>query len=101
MDVSKRQAQRIRESIREVLLREWDPIGAAERDPNTDEYDAFVAGVYHRLLSGATDQELLTPLGSIEVCEMAITPEPGEPHRNRHVVTKLLAIDLAKEDADG
>ena len=100
MDVSKRQAQRIRESIREVLLREWDPIGAAERDPNTDEYDAFVEGIYHRLLSGASEEELLTHLGSIEVCEMAITPEPGEPRRNRHVVTKLLAIDLAAQDGE-
>ncbi len=35
----------IQESIRQVLLREWDPIGVRDVAEAQDEYDGYVGGV--------------------------------------------------------
>jgi hypothetical protein len=41
-----RRAKAIQESIREILLRDWDPIGVNDVPEAQDEYDSYVGGVY-------------------------------------------------------
>jgi hypothetical protein len=46
MDDPRRNARKIQESIRLVLLRDWDPIGVQDVPEAQDEYDSYVGGVY-------------------------------------------------------
>ena len=48
----------IQDSIRQILYREWDPIGVSGSAPE-DEYDSYIGPVY-RILSGSrSEQELI------------------------------------------
>jgi hypothetical protein len=43
-------AKRYQEAIREILLREWDPIGIAEEPDAQDEYDSYVHEIHGLLI---------------------------------------------------
>ena len=59
-------AREIQESIRQVLLRDWDPIGVSEVPEAQDEYDSYVGGVYRLLASRASEDEIIEHLYRIE-----------------------------------
>jgi hypothetical protein len=45
--------------LRDLLYREWDPIGVKDlADGSEDEYDAYVGQLGRRLRAGASDEEL-------------------------------------------
>jgi hypothetical protein len=49
--------------LRELLLREWDPIGIAElADSPLDEYEHYAGVVGRRLRAGASDEEIAAVL---------------------------------------
>jgi hypothetical protein len=55
---NKHQSRENRLRVRQLLLREWDPIGIYGDGPD-DEYDAYAAKAYVMLLDdGATDVEI-------------------------------------------
>jgi hypothetical protein len=68
----------ILESIRQVLLQDWDPIGIS-CDPNvTDEYDVYIAPIYRILVGTRSKDELIECLRRIERDEIAVgTGKPG------------------------
>jgi hypothetical protein len=69
-------ARQIQESIRGVLLHEWDPIGVKDVPEAQDEYDGYVGGVYGLLVSGATAEQLAEHLWKIETDTMGLsTPD--------------------------
>ena len=72
MDDPQRNARKIQESIRLVLLRDWDPIGVQDVPEAQDEYDSYVGGVYRLLASGATAQEIAEHLLRIEMFQMGL-----------------------------
>jgi hypothetical protein len=45
MSVKQRHSQVLRDTVKEILLREWDPIGIGGEDAAKDEYDAYVTGI--------------------------------------------------------
>jgi len=63
MDRRDKRAREIQNSIREVLIRDWDPIHVEDIP---DEYDAYVGGVYHLLARGASEFAIATYLASVE-----------------------------------
>lgn len=85
LDKEKRDENR----IKQILLQDWNPIDVAEMPEAQDEYDAYVRGVYHRLLHRVSKQELFDYLWEIETKHMGL-------YRNRShtntVVEKLMAI---------
>jgi len=63
--------------LRELLYREWDPIGLKDiAEGSDDEYDAYVGQLGRRLRAGASEDEVATLLQSFRA-EMGL--EPGEP----------------------
>lgn len=66
MKETEARARRIQESIRLVLLRDWDPIGVHDKPAAQDEYESYVGGVYRLLASGATEQQIAEHLWRIE-----------------------------------
>ncbi len=70
-----------------VLLHEWDPIGVSNEPNAQDEYDSYVAGVFHLLAAGVSNDELIDHLLEIETDRMGL---PGqERSRLAYLVEKL------------
>jgi len=47
---NKYQSRENRARVRDILMREWDPIGVADVPQAADEYDAYAATVYVMLM---------------------------------------------------
>jgi hypothetical protein len=65
-DQRDKRAREIQDAIREVLMREWDPIHVRDIPEAQDEYDGYVGGVYRLLASGASEVTIATHLASVE-----------------------------------
>ncbi len=92
-DSRDKRAAEIQDSIRQILYRDWNPIGFA--DLPGDEYDSYIAPVYRILAGSRSEQELIeflfrTARDTIGVaCE---TPEHLE--QLRPVARRLLELDV-------
>lgn len=63
--------------LRDLLYREWDPIGVKDlADDSIDEYDAYAGQIARRLRAGATEEDLALLLESFRR-DMGL--EPAEP----------------------
>src|SRR3954452_13870591 len=63
--------------LRELLYREWDPIGVKDlADGSEDEYDAYVGQLGRRLRAGASDEDVAAMLQSFRL-DMGL--DPGDP----------------------
>ena len=94
MDERTKRAKAIQESIRQVLLNEWDPIGINDIPEAQDEYDGYVGGVYRLLASGAS-KEIVQHLFRIEVETMGLGPVRPNSHYSRNVAQTLLRLNVA------
>ena len=56
----------LRNAIREILLRDWDPIGVQDVPEAQDEYDSYVGGIEGLLHRGASVEEIAAHLAKIE-----------------------------------
>lgn len=81
---------RIQAAIREVLYRDWDPIGVCGIAP-VDEYDSYIGSIYRLLSTAPTRESVAQELLKIEKECM------GYDHAIESllpVADKLLAIDI-------
>jgi hypothetical protein len=63
--------------LRDLLYRDWDPIGLKEiAEGSNDEYDAYVGQLGRRLRAGASEHDVATLLQSFRL-EMGL--DPGGP----------------------
>jgi hypothetical protein len=86
-------AREIQESIRQVLLRDWDPIGVSDVPEAQDEYDSYVGGVYRLLASGASEDEVIEHLQWIESDRMGLTA--ADPEELRVVAMRLAQLNVS------
>jgi hypothetical protein len=77
----------IQRKVREVLNREWDPIGVA--DVVDDEYDIYIEELYRLVKGNAPEQEIADRLRSIEVDRMELRAS---------AVTKLSAVAVSLQN---
>ncbi len=90
-------ARQIQESIEEILLRDWDPLGVRHEPACRDEYNCYVAGVYRLLVSGASVSEVAEHLARKEQRDLGFTT-PVE--RLMGIASRLKTIDLNLDAAD-
>ncbi len=63
--------------LREILYRDWDPIGVkAIADDSADEYEAYAGQIVRRLRAGADEEDLAALLESFRL-DMGL--EPADP----------------------
>jgi len=86
-------ARAVQELIRDILLRDWDPIGINDVPEAQDEYDSYVGGVYRLLASHSSADEIIDHLITIESQTMGLSP-PGR-ERLRPVANRLLALNVS------
>jgi hypothetical protein len=87
-----RRALRIIDSIRQVLAKDWDPIGIGDEIQAVGEYDAYIAPVYRILVGSRNENDLIDELRRIEVHEIGVMPTEAE--RLRSVALKLLSLSV-------
>ena len=98
MTSQEERAREIQSQIREILLREWDPIGVRDEPRARDEYDAYIGGVYRLLASEASPRSVAEHLARVEAEQMGL----GAPaDKLMDVATKLCALDVKLRIADG
>jgi|SRR6185295_13285726 len=87
-----RRARTIQESIHNILLRDWDPIGINDVPEAHDEYDSYIGGVYRLLASHRSIDQIVDYLATIETQTMGL----GVANRERlaHVANQLVALDV-------
>ena len=76
--------------VSDILFREWDPIGVNSNELCRDEYDGYVAGVVHWLMSGADEYKLAAGLSEIQRVSMGMSGIDEELHRR--VARRLLGL---------
>ena len=76
----------VRVAVRELLRREWDPIGVYGFDGADNEYDSYVAVILQLLEKRDSVDEIFDFLSWVEVEHMGLT---GDPVRRRHIATRL------------
>ena len=89
--IHKDRATQIQDAIREVLYRDWDPIGVCGMAPD-DEYDSYIGRIYRLLSSAPTREAVAQELQNIEIEIMCY--ERAEGKLNLAVADKLLAVDI-------
>ncbi len=92
MSNRKQKATEIQEKIRQVLLRDWDPIGVRDMTGPEDEYDAYIGGVYRLLASGASEHQITDYLYQIETNRMGLD---GNREGLKDVAEKLANLDIS------
>jgi hypothetical protein len=75
-----------RSRIRDILNKDWDPIGGCP----ADEYDGYVGKVAAMIRGGSTDNELLEYLRWAEAVQMGFNKFDGK--RARKVIALLRAL---------
>jgi hypothetical protein len=87
-------ADEISEAIRQVLVRDWDPIGVMD-DPEwpRDEYDSYIGEIYRYLARGESAEFIARHLCFVEEKLMGLGRVP-ESYR-LPVAIKLRAISVA------
>jgi hypothetical protein len=82
-------AQIQQEAIRQVLLRDWDPIGVAHVPEAQDEYDSYVSQIYGLLIRRERRQKLVDFLWWAETVNMGLY---GNRQRAERVADLLLQL---------
>jgi len=86
-----KRAAEIQDAIRQILYRDWDPIGVSGAAPD-DEYDSYIGGVYRILASSRSEEALIQFLSG--AVEDLVGSQESAPEDLRLVARKLLALDV-------
>jgi hypothetical protein len=82
-----------RARIREVLLHEWDPIGASDVPQASDEYDAYLDEIYIMLMHDRADALAIEAhLWEIATNYMALSPEGWLSDRCAVAAARLIGL---------
>jgi hypothetical protein len=87
--IDKRASRAWRNHIREVLNRDWDPIGNVP----ANEYDSYVGAIAAMIRNNASDEELLQFLRRAELKCMGLS-DPFNQARALSVIAALRATGL-------
>jgi hypothetical protein len=85
----KKRFKHYHEAIRNVLLREWDPIGVADEPAAQDEYDGYIPGIIGVLIRHEPRHRLFDRLWWIETEQMDLT---GDRERTDAVAGRLIGL---------
>jgi hypothetical protein len=92
-DRNKYQSRENRARIREVLLRDWDPIGVSNVPKANDEYDAYLDEIYVMLMHDRADAAAVEAyLWEIATNYMGISPADWLSERCSETASRLIGL---------
>jgi len=68
-------------AVRQILMREWDPIGVSDVQAAQDEYDEYIQPIVRLVLRNASPSVLSEHLLHIENVEMGLRADRGRALR--------------------
>jgi hypothetical protein len=80
-------ARQYHQAIRQILLREWDPIGVADEPSAQDEYDSYIHEIHGMLIRHEPRHRLVDHLWWIETEHMGLF---GDLSRTQTVADRLI-----------
>lgn len=83
------QARHYHKIIREILLKEWDPIGISHIPEAQDEYNGYVGEVYRLFSRRASQREFFDYLWSLETQHMGLC---GNRQRTEKIAERLAGL---------
>lgn len=90
---NKYQSRENRARVREILLRDWDPIGVYGIPQAADEYDAYADKAYVMLMvEGATANEIAGYLYIIATEHMGLTDQGRLAEKSNQVAQLLVQL---------
>ena len=88
-DAKAKKAAEIQNSIRQVLCRDWDPIGCGVPE---DEYDSYIGPIYPIRTASRSEQEVVEFHFRTERDTIGLACD--SPEKLRPVAQKLFALDV-------
>ena len=89
----KERSRENRARVREILMREWDPIGVADSPGAYDEYDAYVGKVYVMLMDERASGEAIEAyLYAIATGHIGLSPSDYQKQQARKAADALIAV---------
>jgi hypothetical protein len=89
---NKYQSREDRARVREVLMREWDPIGVADIPEAADEYDGYVGAVYVMLMDQrASKEQIASYLFDVAANHMGLSA-PTYAERSDNAASVLVSM---------
>jgi hypothetical protein len=82
--------EELREAVRVVLLREWDPLGVRDKPMCCGEYDSYAPAIGRLLQAGVDEFRLAAHLGQLQRVAMGLSLVDEE--RNRAVARRLRSL---------
>ena len=82
-------ATNLQQTIKEILLREWDPIGIQAIPEANSEYDAYVATLYKLIVSQKPSHEIESYLWWAETEHMGLI---GDQQKTKFITKKLVPL---------
>ncbi|MEC5404066.1 hypothetical protein VOM14_00595 [Paraburkholderia sp. MPAMCS5] len=89
MSGKQRHSQALQDAVKEVLLREWDPIGIGAEDAAKDEYDAYVTKVCALIAQRQSVEDVTKYLLWAETEQMGLQ---ADVERARRVAGRLVQL---------
>jgi hypothetical protein len=90
-------ARRYHESIRAILLKDWDPIGVADVPQAQDEYDSYVSQIYVMLIKHQARHTLVDHLWRVQTEHMGLA---GNRRHTEAIADRLLRLRDEMEAGD-
>jgi hypothetical protein len=82
-------------ALRDLVMREWDPIGVSGAPEALDEYDGYLGRIAERLRREAPAEEIADLLGSFRTSDMGLRSDPQADLRAAHVLIAWYARAMA------
>jgi hypothetical protein len=83
---------RLSQAIREILFREWDPIGVNENPLVADEYDSYVPAMSRMLEAGADEAKLTAHLRRLRMNTMGLPDGESQQEHDRDIAQRLRSL---------
>jgi hypothetical protein len=83
---------RLYHAVREVLFREWDPIGVNDNPLLADEYDSYAPTICRLLEAGADERRLAAHLQQLRTNAMGLSDGAEQQEHDRRVARHLRGL---------
>lgn len=76
-------------AVKQILLKEWDPIGVGDVPEAQDEYDSYVSAISRMIRDGKAVDELYAHLRWIECERIGLD---GDEAHTRNIANRLVKL---------
>ena len=78
------------QAVKEVLFREWDPIGVNSNPARSGEYDSYASGIVRLLQAEADEYKITEHLRSLQRVSMGLSS--ANEKRDRRIARRLISL---------